>query len=172
MRGCLVCGLSPSLPCSAQLHGPHPQDTVGLGQPHCPQSMEGLSSRIWSLCRPPASQGAGHVCLAWCTATCLWTAPGLVPDIISAVLPEKPGVIPKRMRTGRISHLPCIMVHFLSCAAIYKTHRAEELTLCETKIAKRPNSFHLYSFQLKFLWLWSLLLSCGYTTLTLGSLWR
>lgn len=75
-------------------------------------------------------------------------------------------VTSKRMRTGNISH-STLPMHYsaLSCAAIYKTCRAEELTLYETRIAKRLNNFHL-----KFSWLWSLLLSCGYTTLTLGSL--
>lgn len=106
------------------------------------------------------------MCLSWCNATCLWTAPGLVHGILSAVLPEETGVTSKRMRTGNISHSAPPMHHgTLPCAAIYKTCRAEELTQYETQIAKKINNF-----QLNFLWLWSLLLNCGYTTLTSGSL--
>lgn len=108
------------------------------------------------------------MCLARCTATCPRTAPGLEHDILPAVLPEGPGVTCKRTRTGNVSHSAPPMHHgTFSWAAIYKTCRAEELTLYETQIPKRLNSS-----QFKFSWLWSLLLSWGYTTLTLGSLPR
>lgn len=117
------------------------------------------------LCKPCAAPSAsrGEGC-AWCGATASSGCCHLPLDTpgsgtVMSLLPEEPSVTSKRMsskRTEKVSHNAFSMRHGApSCPAIYKTSRAEELAVCETQRTERINSF-----QLTFLWLRSLSLSC------------
>lgn len=177
-RGCeepLSLWVCPSVPRGAQLHRPRPQGTGAALLPAKDGTrVQPALGHELELCKPCADPSAsrGEGC-AWCGATASARCCHLPLDTprsgtVMSLLPEEPSVTSKRMRTEKVSHDALSMRHGVpSCPAIYKTSRAEELAVYETQRTERINSF-----QLIFLWLRSLPLSCGYTAVTLGSLQR